>query len=199
MAKKNQLEFSQGGTKVRIIFKKGDPSPWYTDKGEALDALTDADENRPQGQRITVPEFSDMKEEILNAEDLPNHERVGSFDGLGVIMIGIGRHGSSLTIFGGGNSFFSVESFFGQARSRFPFDDVKPGDAYAKMCFCGGMHARIQCKDGTSRQFYSKEGGLEMITNLKSKDYIDDNEVERLKKEVAVLPLPETEAAVQEK
>ncbi len=190
MSTKNRLKFNEDGTQVRIIFKKGEPSPWYTSMEEALPALAEAAENET---RISASEFTTMREQILTATDLPHvaPDPFEQLNGTGIVAITIGSFGFG-SMFGGsgpGIVFSSISVRPVRRPAKKPSEEPV-SEAYFTICPHNESHGHIRDRVGWSVAIYSKEEGLLLIAKSKKHGFIDAAEEEKLKRELSESNLP---------
>ncbi len=182
---KNRLQFSEDGTEFKIIFKSEGESITFTSKETGFKAITDMAEKK----KITVGEFSEMRNQILAEERLPwaedrNSEEYGfNFFGSSLLDMLFGRGGLGGFGFGASISFDNLEQLF--------FAPKEPVEiAYFKMCDCGGNHGRIYTKGWFTRALRNRSEAEAALEELKGVKAINEAELEKVKAEIAQSPLP---------
>jgi hypothetical protein len=160
--KKNCIEFMNGGKEFIIKFADGAESLAIESKKEGFEAIT----KLAQEKKITVDEFSVMRDQILHADNLPWDKK----------SISIGIVVDSLSL-----EFLLLSSFIDFLESQ----TEPPEIAYLKMCDrCDENHGRIYTKTCYSSDFETKEIALIYLDKLKKEGYVDDSEFAKVKSEI---------------
>lgn len=170
---KNVIKFSEDGSEFQFLFIGGGESDFYSSKKEGFKALTDLS----QKGKITVEEFSEIRNQILDSENLPWDE--GREITVAVIGGGIGLLGEMLL----GSSLSSLADVLAQ-----PDEPVEV--AYFKPCDCG-KHGRIYCKTGHSKNQTSKKYALGCLDHFKEEGHITEDEYSKVKAEIEASSLPD--------
>lgn len=159
--KKNCIEFTDGGKEFIIKFANGAESLAIESKKEGFEAIT----KLAQEKKITVDEFSEMRDQILHAENLPWDEKEIS---IGIIV------DSSLL------EFLLLSSFLESLDSQ----EEPPEIAYLKLCEDCGDHGKICARTCYTPDFRSKKVALSILNGLKDDGDVNDEEFEKVKLEI---------------
>jgi len=168
---KNKIEFSKDGTSFSFIFANGSESLEINSKEAGFRAITDL----AKKDKITVEEFGEFRDQILQAENLPWNESQKINVNIGFIR-GLGSLAELVLL-------TSLSDLLDE-----PDEPVEI--AYLKICDCG-HHGRIYCKDLYTGQFSSKEHGMHYLANLKEEGEINSEEFDKVKTEIESSSLPD--------
>ncbi|HEY1041607.1 MAG TPA: hypothetical protein VGE63_02695 [Candidatus Paceibacterota bacterium] len=166
--KGNILEFSKDGKELTIKFESGAESLVIKTKHEAYKKIG---ELVSKGD-ITHDEFLTMREQVLDAEKMPESEDssepffASGFPGIIGFLLAI----SSL------NDILSS-----------PDEPVE--FAYFKVCKSCGNHGRIYTKSGYTTDLRTKKDAQAALTRLQEKKMVDGDEFDRLQQEIQMSAL----------
>lgn len=153
---KKSLNFSKGGQAVQILFGNGEESTAFSSKEEVITALTDY---KTQG-KISKTEFSTMRDEILNAENLPWGKETRRIS-ISFLEIGISPFD------------MIMRNFFDSRNASTSFNNYSSNDTPAvtpeyRECPCGSVneHGRIYTPAGHTDPFFTKETGKKVSAFL---------------------------------
>ena len=180
MNTKNHLEFSKNGSEVKIIFAregKGKESDSFESKKTAFEALKDLTNQK----RLNPEEFAQMRDKILEKEELPWEE-----SGIGIEVLSIGI----------GGPFGLME-----ALSRAMSSEKPVKESSFTMCSCGKNHGKIRTvKGGITPPINSKEEAIEYVEHMIKEKHITKKEASKIMEQIKNSTLEETheEAMAQE-
>jgi hypothetical protein len=158
---KNCIEFTNGGKEFIIKFADGAESLAIESKIEGFEAIT----KLAQKKKITVDEFSEMRDQILKSENLPWDKKSIS---IGIVI-------DSLSL-----EFLLVSSFLDFLESQ----TEPPEIAYLKLCEKCGNHGKIVAREGYTGDFNTKKIALIYLDKLKKEGYVNDDEFTKVKSEI---------------
>ncbi len=175
---KNKIEFSKDGNSFSFIFADGSESLEIGSIETGFKAITDL----AQKGKITVEEFGEFRDQILQAENLPWSEKRKVEVNIG-FPLGLGLLGGVLSELAEVSSLSSLLDL-----AHAPDEPVEV--AYFKMCDCGGDHGRIYCKECYTGMITSKKQANRYLNELQAKKAISLEEIQKVKEEITASKLP---------
>ena len=171
MENKTKLVFSPKGDSVHVEFADGKESIIYDDGMELLKDL----KALVRLQRITEEEFQSFGEEILAAKNLASK--------------------SSSSAGSPSREFLDFLIMKAMLELLFDHDDedgpeTPPKEAFLKMCSSCGLHATIYATKAKGIFLRSKADALECVERMTEEKFLNEKEIEKLKKEIDECPLP---------
>jgi len=168
----NNLKFSEDGSSFVFVFANGSESMEINSKKEGFAALASLLEKG----RISKEELNKFKDEIVEAENL-------DWDDIIHIGIGISMIPSA-----------SPLDFLKLILSKIKNEDKKPVEiACFEVCENCGKHGVIFTKKCFSSDLTSKKEALEVLDNMKNKNFLSSAEFEKVHAEILASSLPEKE------
>lgn len=168
---KSVLKFSEDRTSFVISLASGSETMDITSKEEGFKAIT----KLANDKKITPEEFSEMRDQIFNTEELPWSESKK-------ILIGV-VGGDFLKSFLTGTGALYVSDIM--ARPEKPVEV-----AYFDICESCGKHGRIYAKKYYSFTLRSKRDAISCLKELKKCEVVTEEEFQKVKTEIEASTLP---------
>lgn len=178
--KKNLIKFSEDGTEFVIQFKNGKESDSFDSKKEGFKAITEL----AQEKKITPAEFTEMRDQILEAEKLE-----WSTDH--TISIEIPVMGHPLAGLSGMLGFMKFMDSMSGLTDILMSPDKPVEVAYFEPCKNCKKHGRIYTKKYFTGDLRSKKQAFDHLTEMKEKNYLSDDEYTKVKAEIEASELSE--------
>ena len=167
MNKKSVIKFAKNGLSFVIETTNGGETTEINSKEEGFKAITKLTADK----KITPEDFSEMRDQILNAEKLPWSESreisvsIGILDGnpLPEILTG------------------SIMSFMSDITDH-PDEPVEI--AFLKMCNSCHKHGRIYTKTYYTGRLDSKKEAIDSLEEFKKRGYVSEEEFIKVKSEI---------------
>lgn len=163
---KSFIKFSEDGTSFVINLAKGSETMDIESKEEGFKAIT----KLANEKKITPGEFTEMRDQLLEAKNLPWSESKS-------LSI-------SIDLIGGGIGLGSIADIL-------EFSNKPVESAQFKVCPNCGKHGRIYTKDWYTSSLNSKKSALSVLEELKKDEDLTQEEFEKIKTEIETSEIPE--------